>query len=184
MSYRKKYFAKILSAYLTVFLLFSLLFILFFHTPLFLDQKVLFYRGILLLLPTTFAILIFSFFLNKQFLKVSFETLLAAFIISFSFNLSFFIIFPVTFDRSVTTYLLSILRNKPATENCQGLTDKTLEQYFISEYVIGKQAIQRRIVEQSIINMVEKKNNCVQLTTRGRNFLKLLEIIKKVYSIE
>ena len=164
-----------------VFLLFTSIDILSFRSPLFSKQNVLFYRGISLLAATTMVSSIICFLLNKHFFKLSLETLIAALIISVSLNLSFFIVFPVTFDRSVTTYLLSILRDKPATENCQGLTDKALEQYFISEYVLDKQAVQRRIKEQSIINMVERKNNCIQLTTRGQNFLKFLEIIKKIF---
>jgi len=182
MNDRKKYFVKILAVYFIILILFSFLFILSFHTPLFLEQRVLFYRGLFLLLIITFTTLIICLFLNKYFFKVSFETLFASLILAFCFNLSFFIVFPVTFDRSVTTYLLSAIKEKSGTQTCGGLPEKQLEQLFIDEYVLDQKAVSRRIKEQSIIKTVEKDRDCVKLTQRGDNLLNFLNLIKKLYS--
>ena len=165
-----------------VFLLFTSIDILSFRSPLFSKQNVLFYRGISLLAATTMVSSIICFLLNKHFFKLSLETLIAALIISVSLNLSFFIVFPVTFDRSVTTYLLSAIKEKSGTQTCGGLPEKQLEQLFIDEYVLDQKAVSRRIKEQSIIKTVEKDRDCVKLTQRGDNLLNFLNLIKKLYS--
>lgn len=125
-----------------------------------------------------------STLLNRYFFKLQQQTLLAAILVSFSFHLSFFIVFPVTFDRSITMYLLSTLKEKSASHTCGGLSKKSLEQYFVDEYILKSKAIDRRIQEQSIINFIKEEESCVRLTTKGNNFLNLSELIKKMYSLK
>jgi len=180
----KKTFWPLAGFYGVVFLIFTAVFILSFHSPLFVRQNVLFYRGISLLVVTTIVTSAICILLNKHFFKLHQETLVAALLISISLNLSFFIVFPVTFDRSVTTYLLSAIKEKSNAQTCGGLSEKELEKAFIDEYVLGQKAINLRIKEQSTINMVKEQDNCIQLTPRGQNFLRLSEIIKKIYSVK
>ncbi|MGB9637559.1 MAG: hypothetical protein ACPLY7_02050 [Microgenomates group bacterium] len=172
---------KILGFYLGVLFLFTLIFILSFHSPLFSQQKVLFYRGVALLIATTIIASGILIFLNKRVLKLHLETLIAALTISVSLNLSFFIVFPVTFDRSVTTYLLSAINEKSHPQTCGGLTEKQLEQFFIEEYVLSQKAVNRRIREQLIIKTVKKDKDCLKLTQRGYNLLNFSNFIKKIY---
>jgi len=109
--------------------------------------------------------------------------MVAALIIAFSVHLSLFVIFPVTFERSVTMYLLNVLKSNQQNV-CQGLTKNQMRDKLITEYVIGKDAVNKRINEQIIIDIINKKDNCYQLTTRGTNFLKLSETLKKIYNIK
>ena len=109
--------------------------------------------------------------------------MIAALIIAFSIHLSLFVIFPVTFERSVTMYLLNTLKNNQQNI-CQGLTKEQMKNKLINEYVVGKDAISKRINEQTIINMINKKSSCYQLTGRGTSFLKLSETLKKIYNIK
>lgn len=172
---------KVLISYFTIFGLFSLVFLLLFRTPLFASQTVLFYRGNILLALTLIMLFLISG-LQRRIFKVRFETVLAAIIMSASIHLAIFVVFPVTFDRSVTMYLLNRL-NTSQSPTCQGLTPQQMEQLFIKEYVKRDQAIARRVKEQSIINILREQNNCVSLTSRGRSFLNLSELIKKLYNL-
>lgn len=175
---------KTIITYILVFLLFTFVFVLFFHTTLFIGQEVLFYRGLGLLVITTIITCIIATLLNHYWLKLQLESLIAAFIISISIHLSLFVVFPVTFDRSVTMYLLSTLKEKSTNQICSGLSERDLEQYFIDEYVKDKRAIRRRINEQSIIHILKEEDNCVQLTQKGQTFLNLSGVIKKIYAIK
>ena len=122
---------------------------------------------------------------KKSFLKLRMESIFAIMVLSVSVNLSFFVIFPVTFDRSVTTYLLSTLDSR-GEENgyCSGLKNTELEDYFINEYVQEEKAIERRIIEQSVTDFVREKDDCVWLTFKGKNFLNFMAIIKKMFAIK
>ncbi|MBI3633258.1 MAG: hypothetical protein HY226_03135 [Candidatus Vogelbacteria bacterium] len=180
----KKRLGKIIAFYFTIFAIFTILFFCYFYSPLFSSQWVLFYRGIELLLITIFSTLLVGIIINNHWFRLTQESLIAALIVSLSIHVSFFVIFPVTFDRSVTMYLLSRLNTNSVTQSCNGLSENNLEQSFINEYVIQQGAVNRRIKEQLIIKMLEENNSCVQLTAQGKNFLKLSAIIKKVYKIK
>ncbi len=173
---------KVFFAYGLIFGLFTLLFLLLLRTPLFVTQTVLFYRGNMLLLVTLGLLFLISGKL-RQYLKVQSETILAALIMSVSIHLALFVVFPVTFDRSVTMYLLNrvSISQSPA---CDGLSPQKMEQLLIKEYVKRDQAIARRIKEQKIINIFNKQNNCVSLTVRGKDFLQLSQLIKKLYGLD
>lgn len=172
---------KVFISYLAIFVLFSLVFLLLLRTPLFANQTVLFYRGNILL-ALTFVMLFLISGLQRCILKVRFETILAALIMSASIHLSLFVVFPVTFDRSVTMYLLNRLKVSQSP-TCQGLSAKQMEQLFIKEYVKRDQAMARRIYEQSVINMLKEQNDCITLTVRGTSFLSFSEFIKKLYNL-
>ena len=168
--------------YFLTFLFFSLIFLGLLRSPLLSQQKVLFYRGNLLLALTVLILCSISG-MEQRVLKVRFETVLAAIVMSASIHLSLFVVFPVTFDRSVTMYLLNRL-NTSQSPACQGLSPQNMEKLFIKEYVKRDKAMSRRIKEQSIIDMLEKKDNCVSLTSRGQNFLNFSQIIKSLYALK
>ncbi len=93
-----------------------------------------------------------------------------------SLNLCFFVLFPVTFDRSVTMFLLNTL-------NQSSYTERGLEEKFINDYVISQKAIKRRIEEQSIIGFA-KDDNKLELSSKAKTFLKISDIINKIYSVK
>lgn len=164
----------ILTVYLSIFIVFALLYFLSFHSPLFSHQKILFYRGIFLIFFLFFFFFLLIFFIKKIQPK---HLYLSALIFSFSVNLSLFIILPVTFDRSITYYLLSTLKEKPLSKN-------ELNRLLINEYLLKNKALEKRLEEQKIIEMVEIKNNQVYLTHKGKIFLKFAKMIKKLYDLK
>ena len=171
---------KIIIQYLRIFTFFTVIYIFLFHTPLLRSQSVLFYRGLGLLFTTLLIIFLVLIALRIK-LKLNFETMIAALIMSFSINLVFFVVFPVTFERSVTMYLLNRLNLTKQSQNCQGLSKNDLEKDFIKNYLIKNQAMEKRIIEQKIINMINEKDNCISISPRGRSFLDFSRIIEKIY---
>lgn len=173
---------KLFFVYGKIFILFTAVYILLFRTPIFNFQKVLFYRGISLLFLTFILFILIILFANRSY-EVNLETLIAAIIVSLSINLSLFVVFPVTFERSVTTYLLDTLKNN-GNSSCRGLTKPQLETKLIDDYIVKKKAIDKRVYEQKTINFIKEENKCIQLTKSALNFLKFKDIISKIYYLK
>lgn len=179
-----KKFKKILLIYLVVFVLFSFFFLLLFRSSLFNNETVLFYRGLLLLTVTTFVSLPLIFLTYLKLPKVNIESLIAAIVVSVAIHLSLFVVFPVTFERSITMYFLSSLLKSQPSSMCPGLTKNQVEDLLINDYVIRKKAVDKRIQEQEEINFVNVKNNCIQITSRAVDFVNFPEFVKKLYHIK
>jgi len=173
---------SIIIRYTVIFIFFSVVYVLLFHTPLFANQYVLFYRGLLLFI-VTFLFTLLTIIIYGTFRKRSMsESSIAALMVAASINLSVFIVFPVTFERSVTMFLLNSLQTSQE-DSCRGLTQDVLQQTFIDAYVIKGKAIDKRINEQSLISMIQKTDQCISLTPNAENFLKMSKIIKNIYAI-
>jgi hypothetical protein len=173
---------RLIFTYLAILFIYSLIYIALFHLPLFIEQKVLFYRGLLLLVAATITSGFLLTLIKSKF-ALTYETIIPALFVSISLNLCFFVIFPVTFERSITIYLLNAL-NEPATSNtCQGILKDKLEQKFISEYVIKNQALSKRLTEQSEIGFVFTNNACVSITPKAKSFLSFSRVINLLYGI-
>jgi predicted membrane protein len=120
--------------------------------------------------------LIFLFVFRKKSRQNFFHYFLAS-VFSFSLLLSFFVVFPVTFERSITMYLL-----KTISQN-QGINKKELEKKLIDEYILKNKALEKRLNEQKVINFIEIKNEKVYLTEKGKKFLKIANLIDKIFGI-
>jgi len=165
---------RLITVYLSVFFLFSLTYILLFHSPLFKNIDILFYRGIILLAVTGFLFLIAFIFLRN---KVGRETFLAALVMSLSLNLVFFVVFPVTFDRSVTMFFLNSLNEVPS------LTHQQAENLLIKKYIKGKDAVKKRVKEQAVTGFISEKNGQIEITNKGKGFLRFSQIIDWLYGV-
>ena len=171
---------KIFLIYLSVAVFFSIFYFLSFRLPLFTSQKVLFYRGVMLLALTSLITLIgISLYIYRY--RKHAESLMAALIICFAIHLSFFVVFPVTFERSVTMFILSALHDGSGSM-CNGLTKSEIQSELIDAYIMKRDAVEKRIKEQSAINMVNRKSECVTLTQKGINFLKFAGYVGKLYN--
>ena len=149
----------------------------------FVKQDVFFYRGLGLLVVATVVTGLSTILLRSTF-RVGWESVVAALVVSAAFHISVFVIFPVTFERSVTMYLLNTLRNAPSQNVCTGYSKKDLERKLVNEYVIEGRAIDKRVNEQSEISFVSKRGACIGLTPRGASFLDLSEKLKRLYAIK
>ncbi len=174
---------KLPGKYILIFLLFTLMYLLSFHTPIFRSQKVIFYRGIYLLVTVTLLTAILTAAVRKR-IGLGWETLIAAIVMSSCINLAAFIVLPVTLDRSVTIFLLNTLDQPPADNVCQGYTEAQLQNKLISDYIENDKALAKRLNEQEIINFVVDHDRCVSLTKKGAAFIRLSKIVDKIYGID
>ena len=97
------------------------------------------------------------------------------FLVTFCLNTAFLIVMPVTFDRSVSTYLLETLENKGS------LTENELEKALIDDYVVRRGAVNRRIQEQIISGNLEKTDENIRLTPQGELFVRICKSVRAVF---
>jgi len=165
---------KLISVYLSFLFIFSLIYILLFHSPLFKNIDILFYRGIILLAVTGLFFLLAFIFLRK---KIGAETFLAALAMSLSLNLAFFVVFPVTFERSVTMFFLRNL-NKVSS-----LSHRQSQDLLIEKYIRGKDAVEKRVHEQAVTGFINEKNGQIKITNKGKKFIRFSQIIDWIYGV-
>lgn len=174
---------RLTAFYISLFLLFSAVYVLLFHSPLFSGQKVLFYRGLFLLIV---ALLLVSFllFTVRSKLHIRLESIIAGLMLCVSIHLMLFVVFPVTFDRSVTMFLLeNINDNKNPLSSCSGMGDVNLKKRFIESYVHKKDAIGRRISEQTVIGFVNGSADCRTLSPGAKAFLQFSDTVSRIYGL-
>lgn len=177
----RKQTKKYLSFFL-IFIIFSFIYFLSFHIPLLNSFQILFYRGIVSLCLTYLFTFVLIYLLKRN--RVYFEELgsgsvIAALLVSACIHLSFFILFPVTYERSVSMYLLYTLQNHKV------LKKEEMKTLLIREYINEKDAVGKRLEEQSYSSFITGNDiNGIQLTQRGKIFLYVSNIIKRIYGIK
>lgn len=103
-----------------------------------------------------------------------------------SLNLSIFVLGPVTLDRSLSTFLLSVMRE---TSEEIGLTEQELQEQVISTYVRDLRAVKRRMGEQIATGTVTVRvvqgaaPPTYSLTSKGRFVRQLFAVCGKIYAV-
>jgi hypothetical protein len=135
--------------------------------------QILFYRGVLLAMIAAVATVgALALLLRGRDPSLA----IAAGVASFSFNICFLVLLPVTVDRSVTVFLLSTIDRQP------GLTEAELERTFVDRYVVGMRAMDRRITEQSLSGNIEVgPDGGVRLTPQGERFMGFSRAISTIF---
>lgn len=149
----------------------------------------LFYRGVLFLFTTfVFVILILMvirWWVDRRSRRrngVPFESIFSALVLSLSLNCVFFVIVPVTIDRSVTTFLLASMA--PSDGESSRFTKHDLQLVVERDYLRGFDAVGRRIEEQLVSGNVEKIGADVYaLTEQGETFLLFARRVASLYGI-
>lgn len=173
---------KKLIRFCLIFIIFTFIFLLLFHIPLLYFFRILFYRGIVCLCLTLACVFGLIIVLKKNhiyFVGVGWGFISAVLLVSACLHLSFFILFPVTYERSISMYLLYTLQNHKL------LKKEELRNLLIREYIIEKDAVGKRLEEQSFGTFVTgDAKNGVYLTQTGKLFLSVSNIIKGIYGIK
>lgn len=173
-----KNFFRLLQIYFFGFLVYTLIFISFFHIPFFSFEKVFFYRGIMFLFLTSFIFLLLLFLANKLWRKINFFIGFSLLVFCFSINLSIFIVFPVTFERSLTMFLLQEIKKN------EGINKNLLNRKLVDDYFLKNNALEKRILEQKEIGFIVIKDNKIYLSDRAKKFLFFSQFIKLFYGIK
>ncbi|WP_420145213.1 hypothetical protein [Sphingobium sp.] len=136
-------------------------------SPLLGGIPLLFYRGVLIAFAAALLLAIISGLASRRIALLDVSTVMGGVALSLAFNISFLIVFPVTFDRSITMFLLARIERQDGR-----LTPTALEDVFVREYLDDMRQIDRRISEQTLSgNIVQGDDGRIRLTPQGRRLL-------------
>ncbi len=142
--------------------------------------SILFYRGIACLValaPVTFVALLLLRRLPWAAQLVTARDAAAATLVAVSLNLTFFVVGPVTVDRSVSVFMLSRL-----AEARSPLTAEELRTAFAQRYVGEWDQVGRRIQEQIASGNVEQTSeDHYRLTAQGASFMRTARFVSRVF---
>lgn len=153
-------------AYCATIALGFLLYVALIRSPLLGGVAILFYRGVAIAGVVAFLLLVAGIAARHR-LRLAPETLVGAVALSLAFNISFLIVFPVTFDRSITMFLLARIERQDGQLDARGL-----EQVFVRQYLGDLRQIDRRIAEQSLSGTIRVERGRIHITPQGRRLLK------------
>ncbi|HEX7875911.1 MAG TPA: hypothetical protein VF489_04920 [Sphingobium sp.] len=142
-----------------------LLYLLLIRSPLLNGLDILFYRGIAIAALTA-VLMGIAGLVALRWVRIALPTLVGAIALSLAFNLCFLITFPVTFDRSITMFLLARIE-----QNDGKLDAPMLEQVYVREYLGDMRQIDRRVAEQLLSGNVRMEQNRIHITAQGRRLL-------------
>lgn len=173
---------KLLVLYSTFLVAGTIIFIGLFHTGLFGNIKVLFYRGIILLIITSFltALLQYVFKQKTHTGLFTYRDLVLCCVIVFSFNLIFFTHVPVTADRSISIFMLGYMNNNAD----KIITNEEMTKYFIEKYVQEYKGMDKRFTEQIASGNIIPLENGYRITKQGQIVIKIYSLIAKLFVID
>ncbi len=136
-------------------------------SPLLGSIPLLFYRGALIAFVGALLLGLLLAIAARRIAAIDLSTGVGAVALSLAFNISFLIVFPVTFDRSITMFLLARIESQDGQ-----LTPSMLEQVFVRQYLGDMRQIDRRVREQRLSgNIVQRDDGRIELTLQGRRLL-------------
>lgn len=172
--------ASLVALHAVAVLLCLVLFLLVSASGLFGGISILFYRGIaelVVLAPVMLAALLLLLRRPWAAQLLSARDAAAATLVAVSLNLAFFVVGPVTVDRSVSVFMLSRLADAQAP-----LTAEDLRQAFAERYLGEWDQVGRRIQEQIASGNVERaSDNHYRLTAQGESFMRIAQLVSRVF---
>jgi hypothetical protein len=136
-------------------------------SPLLGSVPLLFYRGVAIAFIGALLLIVLMAVAARRIAALDLSTMIGAAALSLAFNISFLIVFPVTFDRSITMFLLARIEKQDGQ-----LTPLMLEEVFVRQYLGDLHQIDRRVAEQTLSgNIVQRDDGRIELTAQGRRLL-------------
>lgn len=157
-----------------------------FHTTLFKSINVLMYRGLALIILTGIILaiilsVIYYYFKKKRIELFEPKDILSAIIVFMCIKLSFFVLVPVTVDRSVSVFTLTQIENK----DDDTITKEEATKIFLDKYVYENDAFGKRFDEQIVTGSIkENTDGSFTLTPRGHFLVDFFKTIGKLYSVD
>ena len=161
---------KVCLIYITCMILSTACFIWLFHISFLKLTDTFFYNGCLYLLLSSVLCALLMFAgkrLKPDLIRVS--DIVCAFFMFLSITLGWFILIPVTVDRSVTVYTLSYMDEIYP----KSITTDQIEKVFYKQYIVDFGAFDKRFREQLDTGSVEyvPEENSYRLTEKGRKLV-------------
>ncbi|HAF41527.1 MAG TPA: hypothetical protein DCG90_07155 [Sphingobium sp.] len=143
-----------------------LLYLALIASPLLGSIPLLFYRGVLVAFMGALLLGALMALAARRAPMLDLSTAVGAVALSLAFNISFLIVFPVTFDRSITMFLLARIEAQDGQLDAQGL-----ERVYLREYLGDMRQIDRRIAEQRLSGNIAVLDGRIHITPQGRGLL-------------
>jgi hypothetical protein len=143
-----------------------LLYLLLIASPLLQSVPLLFYRGVMIAFLCAILLAMAASIAARRYSALDLPTVIGGVALSLAFNISFLIVFPVTFDRSITMFLLARIERQDGQ-----LDPRALEQVYVREYLGDMRQIDRRIAEQTVSGNIRVVDGHIHITPQGRRLL-------------
>lgn len=147
------------------------IFALLFKAGVFAAMSVLFYRGLVLAVLAaivTGSLLAAAFSLLRH-PELRPRDAVAAAIVSFSLNVAFLVVVPVTVDRSISVFILG----RMAGESGRVHSVDEIRRMFVDGYVVENRQIERRLEEQLLSGNLEHAGDGFRISAQGLGFIQL-----------
>lgn len=149
-----------------------------FHTGLF-SALVFFYRGMVYILLTS-VFLLLSFRLIRKYVSYTVSTQIACVCMFLSLQSMFFVLVPVTLDRSISIFILGEFERAGDA----GISELQMEQSFTENYVKRKQALPKRFTEQLQTKSISKTSSGYVITPWGKRLVSFFSLIGSLYNLK
>jgi hypothetical protein len=148
-------------------------------SPLLADIPLLFYRGLALAFIAA-PLLVMALTISRRWIAtLDLSTVIGAAALSLAFNICFLIVFPVTFDRSITMFLLARIERQDGQ-----LKSEDLEQIFVAEYLGELRQIDRRVEEQRISGNIVVRDGYIALTPQGERLMTNARVVARLFQAD
>ena len=154
------------------YLILTFLFILLLQIDFLRVSKIYFFDGIYLLIASTA--------LTYPILKFEKNLRLLTLISAFSLNFAFFVLFPVSYERSVTVQLLTNLSESKGKIELS----KIDIQNEIIKVTEKEEFTEKRIFEQLYTGYINETESGYEVSNSINNFINTKKIISKIYNID
>lgn len=179
----KKEILYLFLMYIGLYTVSFLILIVLIRMPLFRSINILMYRGVvMIIIAGIIASLLMALFMKwKKASWLSAKDVIFVFIISCCINMVFFTLFPVTVERSVSVFMLSLM-----DENSEiAYSEEQITAIFVDKYVDEYGAFEKRFEEQSITGTIEKNaDGTYSITDKGRFFVKVFRLISDIFDTD
>jgi len=172
---------KLIGLYAAIYIVYSILFVLLFHTGLFAGMGVLMYRGIIFIIITGILSAVTMGVIRKFWDFISIRDIIMMFVIFCCVNMVLFTLIPVTVERSVSVFTLSYM-----DENSDHpFTKEEVEEIFTSKYVKDYGAFDKRFDEQIVTGtIVDNGDGTYSITDSGRRIVGMFRTVAKWFNTD
>lgn len=169
--------------YIVCFIISFGLFVLLMRTPLLKGMEVLMYRGIVMIIISGIAAaaLAVAFWKLRKIAWLGVKDIVCVFIICCCVNMVFFILVPVTVERSVSVFMLSYMDQSEDNH----FTQDQIGEIFVDKYVNEFGAFEKRFTEQiETGTIVENPDGTYSLTDSGRTIVGMFRFISDMFETD
>lgn len=161
----------------------TVIFIVLFHTPFLKKVDVFFYRGCFLLIIAGLCSILICSIGRKVFqsLEMGIKDCACVFFLFMGITLGWFILAPVTVERSISVYMLSFMEENDE----KGITAGQFGDIFYDKYITDYGAFDKRFHEQVASGTIEAdENGEYKITDSGRRIVSLFRLCADLFDTE